>query len=256
MRVYLPGGKDWRDLVREMMSRARLVVVSLGMSAGTIWELTEAMVTVPPERLLLVVPMRRPEYEQFRDKAMAELRARAGQLRRDTGKVWFPPNLPDYPQGSREMHEGIKILIYFLSSWEPVVAQLANARFSFHDTLTLPLWIGLYPIFENLATCEGYSHQDHKTLGNTLLLRAEFIRKVVIATCSALLVSCTFKLAFGRQTEFLTTLLSLPSLVQLLLAFSIPWLSYLGRALRFKAEYHITFPKSPGDEGSDSPQAR
>jgi hypothetical protein len=74
-RFYLPM-QGWREPVRELMARARLVVLSLGMGEGTLWELVEAMSTVPPERLILLVPMDEQEYETFRREAHHRLRGR------------------------------------------------------------------------------------------------------------------------------------------------------------------------------------
>ena len=66
VRMYLPRD-DWQAPVRELMRRARPVVVVLGDGPGVLWELNEAMRILPPERLVLVVPMDDEEYEQFRE---------------------------------------------------------------------------------------------------------------------------------------------------------------------------------------------
>lgn len=123
-RMYLPY-ENWQEPVRDLMLRARLVVLVLGPGAGTMWELTEAMCILPPERLLLVVPMEYEEYEKFQRAAAAELRIRAKHVLRDTGKHWSPPRLPDYT-GHREISSRIQGLIYYSSDWEPTFTRLQS----------------------------------------------------------------------------------------------------------------------------------
>lgn len=121
-RVYLPPD-DWQQPVRDMMRGARLVVIGLGHGAGTLWELGEAMRILPAERLLLLVPMGREEYESFRARAEAELRKQADRQRRVPGGRWVPPTLPDY-QGHRTMLSSIQGLIYFTSQWDATFVSL------------------------------------------------------------------------------------------------------------------------------------
>jgi hypothetical protein len=71
-RLTLPAN-DWQGPVREMMSRARLVVIFLDASTWTLWEFAEAIRCVPPQRLLLVAPEERKDYEAFRRAAGATL---------------------------------------------------------------------------------------------------------------------------------------------------------------------------------------
>lgn len=121
-RLYLPL-ENWKDPVRELMLRARLVVIALGPGAGVMWELAEAMRILPPERLRLIVPMEYDEYEVFRNDAAVALRARAEQELRDTGEHWLPPHLPDYAS-RREISSRIQGLIFFSSDWTPVFLPL------------------------------------------------------------------------------------------------------------------------------------
>jgi hypothetical protein len=72
-RFYLPF-EGWQEPVRELMAKARLVVLSLGMGEGTLWELVEAMSTLSPRRLILLVPMDKEEYEAFRLEAHRRLK--------------------------------------------------------------------------------------------------------------------------------------------------------------------------------------
>ncbi|SCK20235.1 hypothetical protein H181DRAFT_01471 [Streptomyces sp. WMMB 714] len=109
-RFYLPL-EGWQDTVRELMSKARLVVLSLGTGEGTLWELVEAASVVAPERLILLVPMHEEEYEALRLEAHRRLQDRAGTLRA-AGEDWTPPTLPPYRTDPRlrrsDMVEGYR----------------------------------------------------------------------------------------------------------------------------------------------------
>lgn len=79
-RFYLPLD-DWQDTVRQLMLRARLVVLVTGPGPGTVWEFVEASRLLPPSRLLLAVFHDPPVYEEFRRAVASSARLR----------------LPDYP---------------------------------------------------------------------------------------------------------------------------------------------------------------
>lgn len=132
-----PGGcnfppNDWQRPVRDLMSRARLVVLVLDPTPGTLWEFVEATRTVPPERLLLVTPASKREYELFRQKATALLGERAAEVYRRTGERWTPPELPRNPSiGSKrvatqvpEMKMGFGGLISYTANRTPEVTPI------------------------------------------------------------------------------------------------------------------------------------
>lgn len=120
-RLYLPLD-DWQDTVRMLIGRARLVVLGTGPGPGTVWELVEAVKTLPPTRLLLVVYHTPEVYEQFRAAAAAQFAARRAELRQAKGADWSPPALPDYPALKHpDRLRGnlvFKGLIYFDAGWE------------------------------------------------------------------------------------------------------------------------------------------
>jgi hypothetical protein len=129
-RLQLPSN-DWQRPVRDLMSRARLVVLALDPTPGTLWEFVEATRTVPPERLLLVTPASKREYELFRQKATT-LRERADEVYRRTGEPWTPPELPRNPSiGSKrvatqapEMKMGFGGLISYTADRTPEVTPI------------------------------------------------------------------------------------------------------------------------------------
>ncbi|MGH3915363.1 MAG: hypothetical protein ACRDTC_18440 [Pseudonocardiaceae bacterium] len=95
-RLRLAPG-DWQGPVRDLMSRARFVVLTLDDTPGALWEFVEATRTVPPQRLLLVVPASETKYERFRVQASILLHERAAEVRHQTGERWTPPELPLNP---------------------------------------------------------------------------------------------------------------------------------------------------------------
>lgn len=151
MRMYLPR-QDWQEPVREMLQGARFVVIVLGHGPGTLWELGEAMRVLPPERLLLVVPMGRKEYDKFRRVTETELRKQAERVQRDTGALWVPPALPDYG-GSWMISSRIQGLIYFAAGWEPVFVRLERPPV-LEDQLIGALDRGMWPTMVQLTDYE------------------------------------------------------------------------------------------------------
>ncbi|MFD5282098.1 transferase [Streptomyces rubrogriseus] len=98
-RMYLPPD-DWQTPVSTMMRGATLVVIVLGKGRGTLWEIREAMRILPPERLLLLVPMKEKAYDEFRQLA--------GDL--------APGVLPAYRR-SRALSSRVRGIIHFEPDW-------------------------------------------------------------------------------------------------------------------------------------------
>ncbi|MFJ8645904.1 hypothetical protein ACIRNI_07250 [Streptomyces sp. NPDC093546] len=111
-RMYLPLDA-WQEPVLELMRRARLVVLALGPGPGTMWELVQAARLLPPERLVLLVPLEPEEYEAFR-----------GAFRERGTPLELPdhPPKPDFPQ--RHGRLGVKGVIYFAATGEPTFVRL------------------------------------------------------------------------------------------------------------------------------------
>ncbi len=65
-RFYLPL-HNWKPTVSDAIRKARLVVLATGTSEGTLWEFTEAVRLLPPERLLVTVFTDEREYDRFQD---------------------------------------------------------------------------------------------------------------------------------------------------------------------------------------------
>lgn len=163
-RMYLPS-ENWKDTVRELMVKARLVILALGPGDGTMWELVEAMHILPPERLVLLVPMAADAYDQFKEQATAELRDRATRLLHDNDEVWSPPSLPEYTyNGGNPFFTtmNIKGAICFSPRWVPAFIDLSlpGSRLwpaiiaPYCDIGRLSLKIGLRPALRQVTWYE------------------------------------------------------------------------------------------------------
>ncbi|MBB4906266.1 hypothetical protein [Actinophytocola algeriensis] len=156
-RLYLPGG-DWKPPVRSLMVRARMVVIALDATPGTVWEFVEATRVLPPQRLILAVPADKEKYDDFRSRALIALTERAHLVSRTSGKRWSPPILPEYRAPARSniplREDVISGLILFSPDWSATFEPL---RF------TIPLFdVGhvrisqvALPAFDRLAAFEA-----------------------------------------------------------------------------------------------------
>jgi hypothetical protein len=132
LRVYLPH-EDWKPQVRDLIEGARHVVLALGWGEGTVWELGEAMRTLAPEQLILVVPMEQPEYERFRRETANSL----------------PARLPAYA-GREEIRSTIRGLITFSEDWKPTFVPV-RAYSPFHNSLHTALIFAAWPALRRLG---------------------------------------------------------------------------------------------------------
>ena len=68
-RLYASDA-EWKKVVTDQMQTARLVVIRAGTSGGLLWELKEVVQVVNPKKLLiLILNMRKKDYESFRKEA-------------------------------------------------------------------------------------------------------------------------------------------------------------------------------------------
>ncbi len=67
-RIYV-SDEDWKKEVKRRMRAARLVVIRAGVGENLLWELKQAVETLNPEKvLILVLRMKSENYESFRTK--------------------------------------------------------------------------------------------------------------------------------------------------------------------------------------------
>jgi hypothetical protein len=133
-RMYV--GDDWEQAVADIMSRARLVVVRTGDTAGLHREVVHATQELKPEQLLLIVPRGRKAYEAFCSKVQPS----------------FPRPLPKYPV-RKTPRAGIKGLICFESDWTPRFLTFKHmpVRGSILNPLPRALQAMLCPVYERLG---------------------------------------------------------------------------------------------------------
>ncbi|MFF4209034.1 hypothetical protein ACFYZE_06635 [Streptomyces sp. NPDC001796] len=121
-RFYLPLN-DWKPAVSDLIRRARLVTLVAGTGPGTLWELTEAVRLLPPERLLLLVLSDEAGYERFREAVPKTFEDRARELREKGELPARAPSFPPYPAlrnpDTKLTWIGVQGLIHFSSAWEP-----------------------------------------------------------------------------------------------------------------------------------------
>jgi hypothetical protein len=133
-RLYV-GNDGWREKVRDLMSRARLVVLRIGETEGLWWELREAREVLGPQQLILCVPNDRPRYARFQRKIRDHLGL----------------DLPEFPRKQFFQMTG---LVRFEANWEPhfvVISQPSFLRTSVRKPLTAATIGALRPIVERLG---------------------------------------------------------------------------------------------------------
>lgn len=126
-RFYLPLD-NWQPTVSDVIRKARLVVLATGTSEGTLWEFTEAVRLLPPERLLVMVFTDAAEYDAFRAAADARFAARAAELEGEEAARLAGLRWPDYPPlenpDSHARMVGTQGFITFGPGWRPEFVRL------------------------------------------------------------------------------------------------------------------------------------
>jgi hypothetical protein len=105
LRLYVTDD-EWQDVVIRWLTNARLVILRVaGDTEGLRWEISQAPRLVAPERLVLLLPLKRVAYEAFRERV----------------ERLFPRGLPDYHQEWPDLlrRKGLVGLIYFEPDWTP-----------------------------------------------------------------------------------------------------------------------------------------
>ncbi|MGH3973344.1 MAG: hypothetical protein ACRDS9_08460 [Pseudonocardiaceae bacterium] len=157
-RMYVPP-PNWKEPVRELISGARLVVLTLGDSDGVIWELVESMRVLAPERLILLVSACKEEYGLLRGRVARKLDEKAADILRESGETWIPPALPDHRYRGFDFSE-IKGAICFsprrISSFIDLslTGRPIGTIGQCYDRVRWGLLIGLRPVINQLLSYE------------------------------------------------------------------------------------------------------
>ena len=155
-RFYVTDDK-WQGVVTELMSKAQLLVLRIGYTAGFWWEFQKAVSEVPPERLLLLMPRDKHVYNNFRLWA----------------NEFLPVPLPEYVEGISDKiflgelfrsivltvfpsigHMGsLKGVIYFDPDWTP---HMVKVGLTLRGEIKAPgyaaLVIAIQPMLNRLGT--------------------------------------------------------------------------------------------------------
>ncbi|MFE3760822.1 hypothetical protein ACFXPI_03535 [Streptomyces sp. NPDC059104] len=155
MRMYLP--KDsWKEPVKQLIHGSRLTALTLGSSKGTMWEIAESMRSLPPQRLLLMVPrgIGKREYEMIRETTDLALRKPSTDDMSHAWKNATPPSLPPY--SSLKLHKDPAIsIIRFSADWEPTITRASYMNDAPWLNLFTHLTRVLRPAFVQLAAYES-----------------------------------------------------------------------------------------------------
>jgi hypothetical protein len=137
-RLYLPHD-DWQDAVQRLMAGARMVVLVLGLGPSLRWEIGQVVQRVPPERLVLLVPMTAETYEL---------------VRQETGPL-FPRSLPGYPVARRlkKYQATIRGAIHFEADWTPRFVRFDTPQSpgNFQRVIESRFVYGLRPVYDRLG---------------------------------------------------------------------------------------------------------
>jgi uncharacterized protein len=123
-RVYVTN-EEWQREVHAFLDKASLVVLRLGRTEGFWWEVEQSAKKLDPRRLVLLVPLNRKDYEEFRTRA----------------SKYFPHGLPDYHSSPFRRLFGPRLLgyvrglIYFQPDWTPVYVDFWRVKLPFKYTL-------------------------------------------------------------------------------------------------------------------------
>ncbi|MCR6487778.1 hypothetical protein M8542_33630 [Amycolatopsis sp. OK19-0408] len=165
-RMYLPH-QGWQPAVAQLIEQARLVVLTLGAGAGTMWELAEAMRVLPPQRLLLVVPrMPKEDYDGIREQNIRDLRDTQVRARNPTWENGDAPALPPQQPGGHPAAARSLVttgLIRFSSAWQPAFTEVNDPDRVLGSRLSLfgDLCKGLRPAFRQLIAYEREAGRCH-----------------------------------------------------------------------------------------------
>jgi hypothetical protein len=128
-RMYA-SEEEWKEVVKRQILAARLVIIRAGVGENLFWELNQAVETLKPQKLLiLVLDMKAKDYESFRTNANAILGV-------------------SLPEG---MTRGF---ILFGPDWKPSVSSMsyrATLRILSEPSLKDQFKFALRPVFESFG---------------------------------------------------------------------------------------------------------
>jgi len=129
-RIYT-SDEEWKDVVKRQMLASRLVVIRAAVGENVLWELTQAVRTLEPQKLLiLILKMKSQDYESFRTKANPIL----GVSLPERTTVWRFGRVSGF--------------ISFAANWKPSFLVLKAPYFR-SGSFKSPAMYALRPVFES-----------------------------------------------------------------------------------------------------------
>ena len=149
-RIYA-SDDEWRDVVKRQMQASRLVVIRAGVGENVLWELTQAVRSLEPQKLLiLVLKMKAQDYESFRTKANPIL----GVSLPDQATLWRFGRLPWAQLATFQVQSvgywKVSGFISFAANWKPNFLALKAPYFRSGSFRRLAKY-ALRPVFENFG---------------------------------------------------------------------------------------------------------
>jgi hypothetical protein len=141
-RMYVTDS-EWKGVVLDRMRVAPLVVIRAGTGPGLLWELGQAISTLPPEKLLiLVLNITMKDYRNFADQARDHFRLTLPAI----GSYGVLRTLVDYRENPSKALAGF---ITFSHDWSSELLPLPTTlvRLGYND-FKKSLNLALRPVFE------------------------------------------------------------------------------------------------------------
>jgi hypothetical protein len=144
-RIYT-SDEEWKDVVKRQMQTARLVVIMAALGENVLWELTQAVATLEPQKvLIMILEMKAEDYESFRAKATPILgvslpeRATLWRFARREPEMWSPPKLSGF--------------ISFATDWKPsfLAPKAPYFRSDVYESIKIRAKYALRPVFESFG---------------------------------------------------------------------------------------------------------
>jgi hypothetical protein len=130
-RIYA-SDEEWKEVVKRQMQTARLVVTRAAVGENVLWELTQAVEALEPQKvLILVLEMTAKDYESFRTKANPILGV-------------------SLPGARATWRRGVSGFISFAANWKPSFLALKAPYFRSGSFKSLAKY-ALRPVFESFG---------------------------------------------------------------------------------------------------------
>jgi hypothetical protein len=141
-RMYASDA-EWKSIVLERMSVAPLIVIRASTSRGLLWEVEQAIQTLPPHKIVFfIMDMSMKDYHQFAARVREEL----GLALPAIPAFGLLQAVVDLRQNPSRAQSGF---LYFPADWTPVFLPLPNTivRLGYND-MRESFNVALRPVFE------------------------------------------------------------------------------------------------------------